>query len=62
MANVLVVGGAGYLGGYLVDASILGGHDLEIFNKLICEDAYLKDVNFVYGNINNRAELKPHID
>ena len=34
MANVLVVGGAGYLGGgYLVDASILGGHDLKILTS-----------------------------
>lgn len=62
MSKVLVAGGAGYVGGYLVDAAIEAGHQVRVFDKLVYEDAYLKDVDFAYGDINDIEALKPHLD
>ncbi len=62
MKNVLVVGGAGYVGGYLVDASLAAGHRVRVFDKLVYEDSFLKAVDFVYGDVNDIGTLKPHLD
>lgn len=62
MAKVLVVGGAGYVGGYLTDLAIEQGHDVRVYDKLLYEDAYLKNVDFAYGDILDRKAMKPHLD
>ena len=51
MSKVLVVGGAGYVGGYLTDFATAHGHDVTVLDNLTYEDSYLKEVNFVYGDI-----------
>lgn len=64
MNNILVVGGAGYVGGYLVDAIIndrnfshrLNNH-VTVYDNLTYEDRYLKDVDFVYGDIRDYQKL-----
>ena len=60
--RVLVTGGAGYVGGWLTDEAVRAGHDVRVFDKLLYEDAYLKDVDFVYGDILDDEALKPHLD
>ena len=60
--KVLVVGGAGYVGGYLVDAAIRDGHDVRVFDKLVYEDAYLKEVPFFFGDVTDPETLRPHLD
>jgi nucleoside-diphosphate-sugar epimerase len=62
MSKVLVTGGAGYVGGYLIDAAREAGHEVRVFDKLVYEDAYLKDVDFAYGDINDIDSLKPHLE
>lgn len=62
MVNVLVTGGAGYVGGHLVDEAIAAGHNVRVFDKLLYEDAYLKNVDFFYGDILDMEALKPHLD
>ncbi len=62
MVNVLVTGGAGYVGGHLVDEAIAAGHNVRVFDKLLYEDAYLKNVDFFYGDILDMDALKPHLD
>lgn len=62
MPNVLVVGGAGYVGGHLVDEATSAGHNVRVYDKLLYEDAYLKDVDFVFGDILDRANLRKHLD
>jgi nucleoside-diphosphate-sugar epimerase len=60
--NVLVVGGAGYIGGWLVDAVAADGHNVRVFDVLLYEDHYLKEVDFVHGNVLDRPALAPHCE
>jgi nucleoside-diphosphate-sugar epimerase len=62
MSKVLVAGGAGYVGGYLVDAAIAAGHTVRVFDKLVYEDAYLKNVDFVFGDVTEIDALKPNLN
>ena len=62
MTRTLVVGGAGYVGGYLSDLAIQEGHEVRVFDKLLYEDAYLKDIDFVFGDILDAEAIKPHLD
>lgn len=62
MSKVLIVGGAGYVGGFLTDMALEHGHEVRVFDKLLYEDAYLKEVDFRYGDILDRRSLKPHLD
>lgn len=62
MARVLIAGGAGYVGGHLVDAAIASGNVVRVFDKLVYEDSYLKDVDFVFGDVTNIDSLRPHLN
>tara|TARA_X000001036_G_scaffold247053_1_gene230318 strand:+ start:906 stop:1838 length:933 start_codon:yes stop_codon:yes gene_type:complete len=54
--NVLVVGGAGYVGGGIVD-KLKQKHNVTVYDSLIYEESYRKDVNFVYGDIREKDKL-----
>lgn len=57
--RVLVVGGAGYVGGHLVDR-LLKQDDFiltTVYDSLLYEDRYLKDVDFVRGDIRDKEKL-----
>ncbi len=60
--NVLVVGGAGYVGGALTDALLKTDHNVRVYDSLIFEPEYLKPVNFVHGDIRDKAKLQRHLD
>ena len=57
--NVLVVGGAGYVGGGIVDL-LSNKHNVTVYDSLIYENSYRKDVDFIYGDIhwNKNGTLK----
>jgi len=55
--KVLVVGGAGYIGGYLTDLFAFEGYDVAVYDNLTYETRYLKRVNFVYGDIRDTGKL-----
>lgn len=56
--KVLVVGGAGYLGGAVTDLLMQSGqHDFKVYDALLYEDCYRKNVDFVYGDIRDRKKL-----
>ena len=61
MSKVLIVGGAGYVGGWLTDESIKAGHDTRVLDNLTYEDAFLKDVDFAYGDVLDFESIKPHL-
>ena len=62
MAKVLVVGGAGYVGGWIGDRLIAAGHTVRVYDLLLYEDVYLKEVDFVWGDVRDAPRLQPHLD
>ena len=59
--KVLVVGGAGYLGGAVTDLLLKTKHDVLVYDALMYEDNYLKNVPFVLGDVRNRKHLSKYL-
>jgi nucleoside-diphosphate-sugar epimerase len=59
--NILIVGGAGYLGGAVTDLLIESEHSILVYDILLYEDTYRKQVPFVYGDIRDRQNLKRYL-
>ncbi len=55
--KVLLVGGAGYIGGLTADYLIREGFDVTVYDNLLYEERYLKEVNFIYGDIRDTKKL-----
>jgi nucleoside-diphosphate-sugar epimerase len=62
MSNILIVGGAGYVGGAVTDLLAGSEHSIRVFDKILYEDSYRKPLDFVYGDVRDAAALKPHLD
>lgn len=62
MARVLVVGGAGYIGGTVTE--LLGAERIPftVYDNLVYEPHYMKKVDFLCGDVRDRAKLKPLLD
>ena len=56
--RVLVVGGAGYVGGTLVDQLKKAEYAVTVYDILAYEARYLKDVEFIYGDVRDRSKLE----
>src|SRR2546422_11657069 len=65
--NVLITGGAGFIGSHLADALLARGHAVRVFDSLDPQvhgkeervPRYLRrDVEFIHGDIRDRAALK----
>ena len=54
--KILVVGGAGYVGGGIVD-KLMNNHDVTVYDSLIYETSYRKKVNFIFGDIRDYEKL-----
>ena len=54
--KILVVGGAGYVGGGIVD-TLSKNNEITVYDSLIYESAYRKDVNFIYGDIRDYKKI-----
>jgi len=62
MKKVLIVGGAGYVGGAITDLiASSNNYEVCVYDNLLYEDSFRKEVNFVYGNILDREKLIPHL-
>jgi nucleoside-diphosphate-sugar epimerase len=61
MSRILVVGGAGYVGGGITDRLIAAGHDVRVYDSLIYEDVFLKPVPFVFGDVRDPGRLGPQL-
>lgn len=55
--KVLLVGGAGYIGGLTCDYLIKEGFDVTVYDNLLYENRYLKEVPFIYGDIRDTEKL-----
>lgn len=60
--KILVIGGAGYLGGAVTD--ILKKekkHTFRVYDALLYEEEYRKNVDFIYGDIRDHEKLLPQL-
>jgi len=55
MNKILVVGGAGYIGGAISNRSDI---EITVYDSLVYENEYRKNVNFIYGDIRSDERLK----
>lgn len=55
--KILVIGGGGYVGGITTDLLAAAGHRVTVFDNLMYEKRYLKDCNFIYGDVRDTSKL-----
>jgi nucleoside-diphosphate-sugar epimerase len=55
--KVLLVGGAGYIGGLTCDYLIEDGFDVTVYDNLLYENRFLKDIPFIYGDVRDTEKL-----
>ncbi|MDO8435402.1 MAG: NAD(P)-dependent oxidoreductase [bacterium] len=60
--KVLIVGGAGYLGGALTDVLAQTGHDFLVYDVLLYEESYRKPIPFVRGDVRDEPLLQRYLD
>ena len=58
LLKVLVVGGAGYIGGATTDVLLKRGIDFTVYDSLLYDSHFLKPVDFVHGDIRDTEKLK----
>jgi len=57
MDKVLIVGGAGYVGGYMTNVLLSNSYDVTVYDNLMYEKRYLKAVKFIYGDVRDKKKL-----
>jgi nucleoside-diphosphate-sugar epimerase len=62
LSRVLIVGGAGYVGGFMVDLAKSQGHTVRVVDNLTYEDEYLKHVEFAFGDILDFITIESHLE
>lgn len=55
--KILLVGGSGYIGGLTTDTLLKKGFDVTVYDNLLYEERYMKDVTFVYGDIRDTQKV-----
>lgn len=55
--NVLLVGGSGYIGGLTCDYLIEAGMDVTVYDNLLYENRFLKNIPFINGDIRDTEKL-----
>lgn len=55
--KVLITGGAGYIGGALTDILKHSKHSVKVYDSLLYEESYRKDVDFIRGDIRDKNKL-----
>lgn len=57
MKNVLIVGGAGYVGGAITDLIQQSNYNVKVYDALLYEDSFRKPVEFVHGDVRDHEKL-----
>lgn len=61
--KILVVGGAGYVGGVIVDLLLKKkNYEVTVFDNLLYEDSFRKNCNFVFGDIRESKLYQKNIN
>ena len=61
MLKVLVVGGAGYVGGAVTDLLQRASYQVRVYDNLLYEDSFRKPVDFVFGDVRDRDALRAQL-
>lgn len=61
MSKVLIVGGAGYVGGWMTDEATRHGHSVRVVDNLTYEDSFLKPVDFAFADILDFTTMVKHL-
>jgi nucleoside-diphosphate-sugar epimerase len=56
--KILIVGGAGYVGGVITDLLIKNKYNVTVYDSLLYEDQYMKDCPFILGDVRDESKLK----
>ena len=62
MSKILIAGGCGYVGGYLTDFLTRNGYDVTVYDYLLYEERFLKEVKFIYGDVRDTEKLSKIIN
>lgn len=55
--KILLVGGAGYIGGLTCDYLREAGMEVTVYDNLLYENRFLKDIPFIYGDVRDTEKL-----
>ena len=58
ISKVLVVGGAGYIGGAVTDCLIQKHIPFDVYDNLLYENQFLKPIGFIFGDVRDKERLK----
>ena len=62
LKKILVVGGAGFVGGAVTDLLLKSDHQVRVYDSLLYEESYKKPIEFIYGDIRDHDKLKIQLD
>ncbi len=60
--KILILGGAGYIGGYLTDLLAQNGYEVAVYDNLLYETRFLKNIKFIYGDVRDYDKLSSIIN
>lgn len=60
--NILIVGGAGYIGGAITDILQETNHRTRVYDSLIYEESYRKPSDFVFGDVRDIETLSKQLE
>lgn len=60
--NILIIGGAGYIGGAVTDMLQSSNHTVRVYDSLLYEESYRKPVEFIYGDIRDHEYLEKQLE
>lgn len=61
MKNILVVGGAGYIGGAVTDYLMENNYNIRVYDSLVYEESFRKPIDFYYGDIREHDKVQKHL-
>ena len=62
MKKVLIVGGCGYIGGFLTDHLTDNGYKVTVYDNLLFETRFMKPCDFIFGDVRDYDKLSPIVN
>ena len=55
--KILICGGAGYVGGFLTDLLKYNKYNVTVYDNLVYESRFMKNIPFIFGDIRDKEKL-----